>query len=88
MNWISIKDAVPPDDRKVLILYHMSTTDYDPYIAVGLRQVYKNGKVKWKAFTWYGTSIIAIESIRGFYTVTHWMPLPSLPEKYNNEDYS
>lgn len=34
-NWISIKDAVPPDIRRVLIYYFMTGETYPPHISIG-----------------------------------------------------
>lgn len=78
-KWISIKYAVPPDDRHVLIYYFMTGETYPADIAVGWRSVYKNGKVKWKAYSCFGTNLIMEEGKPSFHTVTHWQHLPEPP---------
>lgn len=79
-EWISVKDAVPPDSRKVLINYKIKDEKYPPMIEIGWRIVYKNGKIKWKFRDCFGNSILCIEGVKGFYELLHWMPLPQSPE--------
>lgn len=81
-GWIDIKFAVPSDERKVLLLYYYSFKEkrYEKKITIGWRQVYKNGKVKWRCYTYTGTSILYIENQRKDqgHVLTHWMPLPEI----------
>lgn len=79
-EWISVKNAVPPDNREVLVLHHITDCDYPPSISIGWRVVFKNGRIKWKYNEWCGTSILCIENEKGFNTLTHWMPLPEAPK--------
>lgn len=80
-NWISIKDAVPPDSRHILICYFMTGETYPPDISIGWREAYKNGKVKWKAHSSWGTTVIMEEGKISFYTITHWMQITQPHEK-------
>ena len=80
MQWISVKDAVPPDNRIVLILYKITDHHYPPDISIGCRVVYKNGKIKWKYLNPCGTGILCEEGKKCFHTLLCWQPLPKPPE--------
>jgi hypothetical protein len=79
-GWISVNKSVPPDDRYVLILHHLTDTKYPPDINIGYRKIFKNGKIKWKYFSWCGVRILCTEGEKDFQTITHWMPLPEVPK--------
>jgi len=81
VNWINVNDAVPPDDRRILLLYHFTGENFPSEISIGWRKIYKNGKVKWKAFTWSGTTILCTDNEVCFKKVTHWAKLPEFPTK-------
>ena len=71
MNWISVKDRLPPDYQEVL---YFATLDQgtSKEIMTGHRE-----KGYWThCCLFYATSILSDEVI-----VTHWMNLPDYPEK-------
>lgn len=83
-KWISVNDAVPPDDRDVLAIQSDKVIEnginkeiISYYIAK--RVIYKNGTVKWKCS--HGTGFIDVDWSGSTYKVTHWMPLPERPNK-------
>jgi hypothetical protein len=66
MEWISVKDRLPEEGVPVLVCGRPKIGEV-PYI---VDQIYKGDWMLWGI--WNNTS-------RG-YIVTHWMPLPALPE--------
>lgn len=83
MDWISIDFAVPPDERDVLVVTSFpwrganGETRKTRDIYVAKRIVFKNGNVKWRNS--HGSGCVATEESAT--QVTHWMPLPKLPER-------
>jgi Protein of unknown function (DUF551) len=67
MEWISVKDRLPPKDTPVLCYY------YDQYMDV-MEYWYDNEKGKPEFFNPPLTAV-TIED------VTHWMPLPEPPKQ-------
>lgn len=80
-KWFSIKDAVPPNENDVIAIKKMYGEDYPPDIVIASRKVYKNGRVKWHQQETYGSRIIFIENEVNFMEITHWMPLPEMPNE-------
>lgn len=83
MEWISVKDEIPPDGKDVLFCYRM-TLSYDKdqdirRIATGF---FDNSNYKYDCWSGY------IEDPEGencsleipLRYVTHWMPLPEPPK--------
>lgn len=82
-NWISVKDAVPPDDRDVLVCTYWSWISLDgrfierKEIEIGQRVVFKNGNIKWRSNK---GGFISIDGQGAEHNmVTHWMALPEKP---------
>ena len=80
-EWISVKFAVPHDERYVLVQssYEWTMSNGDKrcqrVIHIASRIVFKNGHVKWKS-----QSGGYISTHKSQTKITHWMPLPDLPK--------
>lgn len=78
MEWISVKDRLPPDDEDVLV-YHLD----DKHITVGyFNSDNVKSYIESDGNTFYidnGWETEIPWAPKG--SVTHWMPLPKPPEK-------
>lgn len=91
MNWISVKDALPPEGEWVLICHYYRVTEYGTQYALAQRIRSGKKKVEWvwvagKAFTDDPKRMNPMEQMYahtlrpGNRYVTHWMPLPDGPQ--------
>ena len=69
MKWISVKDRLPEDFVPVIAL-------------LGIRQVVEISSIQNQNITTAANEIIKIKTWQGLTNcqVTHWMPMPELPE--------
>lgn len=73
-SWIPCSKRMPEDDEEVLFaVVYPWDKDKKTRVTLGRRRT-KNGKI------WWANSYCHFSD----YDVTHWMPLPSLPEVINN----
>lgn len=76
-EWISIKDEMPEPFLEVLVCYRFKSDLDNEDMALGhWNDLYRDGK-------WYFQADLSDE---GDIQVTHWMPLPELPEENNYVD--
>lgn len=68
MNWINIDKSKP--ELGIAVLIHLKSD----YISIGYRKEVDN-KVFWQVFG------DIIETINNTDEITHWMPLPEIPNK-------
>ena len=94
MEWISVKDRLPADSRRILVAIY-GTDDEGMRTESGIFfAFYKDGQffvsvddavsLEFDLFIFRETSIFTAWGMR--YEITHWMPLPELPMKGNNHD--
>lgn len=76
MDWISVKDSLPPDYKEVLYCAINDTIVKD--ILIGHRE---NG-VWFNCYLFYASS-----PLNDRVEVTHWMPLPDYPKFYKKHMY-
>ena len=70
MEWVSIKDRMPPEDSKYLV--HALSMDEDkPYI-----------NIAWYEPNGFGWSLIPETFIE---SITHWMEVPKAPQGQKEE---
>jgi len=67
--WHSVAEELPPIDGEYLILVKLQDPDYEYHIEIA---PWRNGKYQ-------GSLMMAVEF--GQEEVTHWMPIPKLPER-------
>lgn len=77
-EWISVKKCLPINHKPVLIFYHTTDKKDTETVSVGCRLI-KNRKIKWEHHNLFGSSILCIENIKSYFTLTHWMPFPDGP---------
>lgn len=94
MEWISVKDRLPADSRRILVAIY-GTDDEGMRTESGIFfAFYKDGQffvsvddavsLEFDLFIFRETSIFTTWDMR--YEITHWMPLPELPVKENSYD--
>lgn len=76
-GWVSVKDRLPEQEENVLICEHKFGVRY-PGIYIG----YIDHLNKWMFFGEDGEKAYWIHN-PDYYTITHWMPLPSPPSHDN-----
>ena len=84
MRWISVKDKTPPKDRFVLAVFE---TTYEGKKASKVTLAWYVGWYKrhhWEIFDDEEGRMMADDFFNG--GITHWMPLPELPEEANDDD--
>lgn len=74
MDWIRVKDRMPPEGEIVLVV-----TDYCGYKQVDYYVAWFGDEGIWKMWDAVDESGWAIHSGK-FCKVTHWMPCPQLPK--------
>lgn len=94
MEWISVKDRLPADSRRILVVIY-GTDDEGMRKESGIFfAFYKDGQffvsvddissLEFDLFVSRGTNIFTMWGMK--YKITHWIPLPELPMKGNNHD--
>lgn len=94
MDWISAKDRLPADRRRILVAIY-GTDDEGMRKESGIFfAFYKDGQffvsvddtssLEFNLFIFKRTSIFTAWGMK--YEITHWMPLPELPVKENSYD--
>lgn len=85
MEWISVKDRLPADGGRILVTVRNKTPIEENFNAVGVFfATYQSGKIvvfndkEWNAV--YLPEIDSDKLFSGLWRVTHWMPLPDIPE--------
>ena len=82
MNWINVKDKLPIDNRRVIILLLDDITNYSyPYTYEDACEMgfYENGK--WFSDTRFEVATVGDTFWKDIQGVTHWSYLPDKPEK-------
>lgn len=89
MEWISVKDRLPEDGGRILIAIHGIGDEGKREESGVFFAIYKDRRffvsvddaasVEFDLFISRGTSIFTVWGMR--YEITHWMPLPELPEE-------
>ncbi len=87
MNWISVKDKLPDEGQDVLVLVR-EIEFYGKHL--DKRNIHRSVYTGWRiddecaTFYCYGRQYVsANESEQCEFEVTHWMPLPELPDCKN-----
>lgn len=70
MEWISVKDKLPPEDDPVLVVVHGYRGGFEPISLVEISSYSHD----------FGFSLDDLP-IGGVIDITHWMPLPELPKE-------
>ena len=77
IEWINVKDRLPDDDEPVLVTYvgYVDNLPYNDAIAVYAHKITDN-----YAGAWYWHDSDGVDDNPVSVSITHWMPLPKLPE--------
>lgn len=70
MEWISVKDKLPPEDESVLVVVHECSEAFEPISLVEISSYSHD-------FDFDLTDL----PIGGVVDITHWMPLPEPPKE-------
>lgn len=88
MEWISVKDQMPADGGRILVAV-LGTDDEGMRVESGVCfAIYRKRRFlvlmddepsqEFTPYVFRGTSTYTLWGMK--YTITHWMPLPELPE--------
>lgn len=77
IEWISVKDKLPDDDEPVLVTYvgYVDNLPHNDAIAVYAHEMTDN-----YAGAWYWQDSDGVDDNPVSVSITHWMPIPPLPE--------